>query len=483
MQFNSYIFIMLFLPILCIGYYSFILKNKGKAANIFLLISSLVFCAFAGKESLIILVLSIIYNYVFYKGITYFKRRENNIKKQIILFCGIAINLLILFYFKYYNFFVDIVNLLFGTSLSIRELIHPLGISFVVFQQIAFLMDSCYRDKEECNVENYALFISFFPHISSGPIILYDDLIPSLRKKRDINWDDIASGIYLFVMGLGKKVLIADVFAKAVDWGYGNISILNSTSAIFITIAYTVQIYFDFSGYSDMAIGISRILQLDLPQNFNSPYKSKTILEFWDKWHMSLTRFLTRYFYIPLGGSRKGTIRMCINTMVVFLCSGLWHGASVTFIIWGAMHGGFMLFTKCFQKVFNKLPSIINQGITLLFINFTWILFRSGSLGTFKQIMTAIIKADWGRLDDNVCAPFKPIVMDITGLGSIDNSVWASIAMIGVWIIILKGRNLQERIEDTQRVYSLFSCLGVAIVAIWSIMSFSGVSSFIYSMF
>lgn len=147
MQFNSYIFIMLFLPILCIGYYSFILKNKGKAANIFLLISSLVFCAFAGKESLIILVLSIIYNYVFYKGITYFKRRENNIKKQIILFCGIAINLLILFYFKYYNFFVDIVNLLFGTSLSIRELIHPLGISFIVFQQIAFLMDSCYRDK------------------------------------------------------------------------------------------------------------------------------------------------------------------------------------------------------------------------------------------------------------------------------------------------------------------------------------------------
>lgn len=160
----------------------------------------------------------------------------------------------------------------------------------------------------------------------------------------------------MFVMGLGKKVLIADMFGSAADWGYANIVSLNTTSVVFISFAYTIQIYFDFSGYSDMAVGISRMLQLDLPINFNSPYKANTILEFWDRWHITLTRFYTKYLYIPLGGNRRGNMRTYINILIVFLCSGLWHGASWTFILWGGLHGCFMVFTRRFKKVFDKIP-------------------------------------------------------------------------------------------------------------------------------
>ena len=483
MQFNSYIFILFFLPILCVGYYWFITKSKIQLANFFLLILSLIFCAYSGKESLIILLLSIICNYIFYKGIIYFKGKEDNKKKQILLVCGVLTNLLILFYFKYYNFFVSTVNFVFDTRLDIREILQPIGISFIVFQQIAFLMDACYKEIEKCSFGNYALFISFFPHISSGPIIIYDDLIPRLKEKRYVNWDKISIGIYMFILGLGKKVLIADTFAKAVDWGYANVEILNSTSAIFVSVAYTVQIYYDFSGYSDMAIGLSKMLQLDLPMNFNSPYKAKTILEFWDRWHMTLTRFFTKYLYIPLGGSRKGIMRTYINTMIVFLCSGLWHGASLTFVLWGALHGCFMVFTKHFAKFFSRIPDVINQCITLTFINFTWILFRAGSFSSFKQMISAILKAEWGMIDNNLCEPFKPMIANIMSLENVPTWVWAFTALIGIWGIILGSKNVQEKAEDMKFIYSVKSCITISVVAVWCVLSFSGVSSFIYALF
>lgn len=268
---------------------------------------------------------------------------------KIFLAAGISINLAALFYFKYYNFFIGNVNVLFKADLEIRNIVLPLGISFVTFQQIAFLADAYRKETPDYALWQYALFVLFFPHIISGPIILHNDFMPLLngdRKKAD--WEQFASGIYTFAMGLGKKVLIADMFAEAVDWGYGNIAALNSTSAVFVSIAYSIQIYFDFSGYSDMAVGISRMLRLDLPINFNSPYKAATILEFWDRWHITLTRFFSKYLYIPLGGNRKGNLRTCLNTMAVFLCSGLWHGANWTFVLWGILHGIFYDFNKAF---------------------------------------------------------------------------------------------------------------------------------------
>lgn len=368
-----------------------------------------------------------------------------------------------------------------GQSFQIINIIQPMGISFIIFQQIAFLVDSYKDETGDCSFIEYMLFILYFPHVSSGPIILHNDLLPDLREKKNIDWDKIASGIYIFVMGLGKKVLIADMLARSVNWGYGNVADLNSTSALFISIIYSLQIYFDFSGYSDMAIGISRILQLDLPINFNSPYKAVTILDFWSRWHITLTRFFTKYLYIPLGGNRKGTTRTCINTMIVFLFSGIWHGASWTFVLWGALHGFFMIITKCFHGVFDRIPDFINRCITLLFVNFAWILFRSGSFTTFKGMMQAFMKLDWGILNVNITDCFKPLIFINFNYFNIAGWIWTVGTIIILCCFIFKAKNVGEKSRNLN--YSVFSCMKISLVAIMCLLSFSGVSSFIYSMF
>lgn len=397
---------------------------------------------------------------------------------KYLLGVGIVCNLLILMYFKYYNFFVDSSNMLFGSRLAVKEIMVPLGISFITFQQIAFLVDASRQDISSCSFLEYALFVSYFPHVSSGPIILHGDFLPLLHAERKMDWDKFSAGIYMFFMGLGKKVLIADVFGSAVDWGYANIDALNSTSAVFISLAYSMQIYFDFSGYSDMAIGISRMLQLDLPANFNSPYKSVTILEFWKRWHMTLTGFLTKYLYIPLGGNRKGKVRTHVNTLIVFLCSGLWHGASWTFVIWGGLHGCFMIFTKQFQKVFDRLPICLNQLITLVFLNFTWILFRAQSFTVFRQMAGVMIRNDWGKLSDEIGECFRPIILESLRVPS---WLYAVIFLAAVAYVVLKCENVQERAEHMK--YSFVSCMWTLLVAVMSILSLSGVSTFVYSLF
>ena len=481
MIFNSYIFVFLFLPVVVSGYYICVNLKKHNLANIVLLIGSIFFYAYAGWKGLIILSVSIILNYIFYRLMRlYYQPEKINIRK-IILCIGIACNLIMLMYFKYYNFFIENLNLVFGTSLGMREVILPVGISFVTFQQIAFLVDAYRMEADTYNIFDYSLFISYFPHISSGPIILHKDLLPLLETEKKMDWDKFATGIYMFVMGLGKKVLIADMFADAVNWGYSNISLLNSTSALFVSIAYTIQIYFDFSGYSDMAIGISRMLQLDLPINFNSPYKADTILEFWDRWHITLTRFFTKYLYIPLGGNRKGNVRTCLNTMIVFFFSGLWHGASWTFILWGGLHGCFVIFTKQFKTVFDKIPRYINRLITLMFVNFTWILFRAGSFDTFKQMMNAITNNKWGKLNEDICAFFRPVVLSSLEQSNVPYWLCAVTILLVAGCIIFKCKNVQERAEHME--YSLGSCVWLLLVTILSILSFSGVNTFIYSYF
>ena len=267
---------------------------KGEQISFcFLLTASVVFYVSAGWETSIVLLISILLNYGVFYGLKVCSRhrllREGGGK--YLLGIGIICNLVLLIYFKYYNFLVDSSNLLFDSKLAVREILAPLGISFITFQQIAFLVDASRQEISSCSFPDYILFISYFPHVSSGPIIRHSDFLPLLQADRKMDWDKFSAGIYMFVMGLGKKVLIADVFGSAVDWGYANIDALNSTSAVFVSLAYTMQIYFDFSGYSDMAIGISRMLQLDLPFNFNSPYQADTIVEFWKRWHMTLTGF------------------------------------------------------------------------------------------------------------------------------------------------------------------------------------------------
>ncbi|WMC92307.1 MBOAT family O-acyltransferase [Kineothrix sp. MB12-C1] len=482
MIFNSYIFVLLFFPIVIIGYYFFIYLKKYQMVTFYLIVTSLFFYGYKNPLSLVLLFLSILVNYLFYKSIKTCYSKNLIRLTPIFLVIGIVSNIGMLLYFKYYNFFIDNVNMMFETRLSFRSILLPLGISFITFQQIAFLVDTYHKEVPDYNLLDYTLFISYFPRVISGPIILHNDFFSQLSEnKRKMNWDFFASGLYLFVMGLGKKVIIADMFAKSVNWGYSNIGELNTPSALFISIAYSIQIYFDFSGYSDMAIGISRMLQIDLPVNFNSPYKANTILDFWDRWHITLTRFLTKYLYIPIGGNRKGSLRTYLNIFIVFLCSGLWHGASWTFIIWGILHGCFMIFTKRFTSFINKVPKIINKLATLLFVNFTWILFRSESFNIFKQMIRAILQNQWGRLNETMCGYFQPVLFENLINIEVPYWIWAILAFVAVFIIIFRCKNVMEK--ATMLKYSTVSILWTIVVALISILSFSGISTFVYSRF
>lgn len=449
--------------------------GKYCVAQYFLFIMSLCFYSYANIYYLPIILASICLNYMIYMLM------KRNKFCKVLLIVAISINLGILFYFKYYNFFIDSANIILKTNLSIRNILLPLGVSFITFQQISFIID-VYRDKaKECTFQEYALFIAFFPHIISGPIITYDDFIPLLRDEnhRKLDWDRLARGIYMFVLGLGKKVLIADVFMKAVDYGYSSLTTLNTTDAIFISFAYTMQIYFDFSGYSDMAVGISKMLNLELPMNFDSPYKAKTIIEFWDRWHMTLTRFFTKYLYIPLGGNRKGKTRTWINTLIVFICSGLWHGASWTFVLWGFLHGVFLVLTKRFKNYIERIPSVINWAFTMFFVNATWILFRAGSFGTFKEMCKVLAANNWGNLNAEISSAFDNFIWG--WIPSVPRQYGVCFYIILSVIMVLKCANVREKAEKLNFTYR--SGIFAVVILLLSVLSFSTVNTYIYANF
>ena len=339
MLFNSYEFVLIFLPLCVVGYYAIINRYKNnKQGLVLLLLFSLVYIGYTNILYLLIFIPNMVICY-------WICRYMNNgsmsqVKRKSLLISGIVIEVLILCIFKYYDFFIGSINSRFSLDMPTVNLILPLGISFYTFQQIAYMVD-CYRDNNICHTPlEYALFVTYFPQFIQGPIVLQSEFIPQIRRTELIkpDYEMISKGLYRFTLGLGKKVLLADTLGLIVDSGYANMDDVNAVTAVVIIVAYTLQIYFDFSGYSDMAIGVSQMLGITLPENFDSPYRATSIDEFWDRWHMTLTRFLTRYVYIPLGGSRKGHIRTYVNILIVFLISGLWHGAEWSFVIWGLMH-------------------------------------------------------------------------------------------------------------------------------------------------
>lgn len=452
--------------------------------SIFLLLMSLWFYAYFNIKYLPIILTSITANFIFYK---IFKSNCSKWVKKIILIIAVVLNIGVLFYFKYYDFFFQNINAVFQTSVAMKNLLLPLGISFFTFQQLSFVIDSYKGEVPEYDLVNYALFVTYFPQLIAGPIVTHDELVPQLlcEEKRKLDFQNLSSGLYIFAMGMAKKVLIADVFGNAVNWGYGNISELNSTEAIVLMLSYTIQIYFDFSGYCDMATGIAKMMNLDLPQNFNSPYKALTITEFWKRWHMTLTRFFTKYIYIPLGGSRKGHSRMLLNTMIVFLVSGLWHGSSWSFILWGALHGLFCVLTKHFKDFFSKIHPALNWIITFLFINITWVFFRADTISDALSVIKKAFSMDFGTLGYYILNPFK--LDGIEQFFSLYFNKEISLLffegyflafLLISFVIILGCKNAKEKMEEFKP--TVFKILFVTVTLIWSILSMSGMSSFLY---
>ena len=386
MIFASYEFVYLFLPIVLIGYF---LLNKLKNPmwqHLLLVAASFYFYGYFNPSYLIIIFSSIIINYVL--GLLLSKKQN-----KLLLFLGIIFNIGLLIYFKYTDFFISNFNVIAGTNFRLLKILLPLGISFFTFQQFSFLISVYQKEEKVSSFLEYSLFVTFFPQLVAGPIVLYSEMMPQFleKQRRYFNLQNFVSGIYIFALGLSKKIIIADTLSLIVDNGYGLTENINFISAWLITLSYTFQIYFDFSGYCDMAIGIGKMFNIDLPLNFNSPYKSKNITEFWKRWHMTLGRALATYVYIPLGGNRKGKSRTYINLMLTFLASGFWHGASWSFIIWGVMHGIFSVADRVFKNVQTKIPDWIRIGSTFLLVNFLWVFFRAENLEKVIKIFKGII--------------------------------------------------------------------------------------------
>lgn len=385
MLFNSYIFIFVFLPVTILLYYGFNRLNLHNWAKAVLTLASLLFYAYFNLSYLPIIISSILVNY----SIAYFiinNKNESSTKKKILLGLGLLFNIGMLGYFKYTDFFIENINSLFQTSFLLKNILLPLGISFFTFQQIAFILDSYKKEKSSLpKFLDYCNFVTFFPQLIAGPIVLPEEMMPqfSEKEKKKPNSKNILDGLFIFSLGLVKKVIIADSISVFANAGHTmHIEHFTMAEAWLISISYTIQLYFDFSGYCDMAIGIARMFNINLPINFNAPYRSKSFGEFWNRWHITLNRFFTQYLYIPLGGSRKGLKRTLVNILIIFFISGIWHGAGWTFIIWGILHGIGVCINRIWtnRKFGFKIPGFLSMFITFFFINILWVLFRADNL-------------------------------------------------------------------------------------------------------
>lgn len=328
MLFNSFEFIFVFLPIIFILYFGLAKLRLIKLATAVLTIASIVFYGYWNFIYVPLIVASFTFN--FFIGQRLCEQVKNSQKKhKSLLAFGIISNIALLCYYKYTDFFIENFNGIFGADVPLMHIVLPLGISFFTFTQIAFLVD-CWRGfVREKSFINYALFVTYFPHLLAGPIIHHAEMMPqfaNLRRKK-IHYKNISIGLFLFSMGLFKKVCVADFFAHFANYGFDSASNLSLLDAWVSSLSYTFELYFDFSGYTDMAIGISYMFNIVLPLNFNSPYKATNIGDFWHRWHMTLSRFLRDYIYIPLGGNRVGEARLYVNLFLVFLIGGIWHGA------------------------------------------------------------------------------------------------------------------------------------------------------------
>ena len=380
MLFNSYEFIFVFLPITFFVYFYLNHKRFTEASKVFLVCSSLFFYSWWSIAYLPMILVSMIFNYVIGRSLNKtFNNHEKVSVRRLILIFGVILNLSLLGYFKYADFFLENINIALSVNAEPLNLLLPLAISFFTFQQIAYLVDTYRQETKEYSFLNYALFVTFFPQLIAGPIVHHKEMMPQFAKIRNKikNYKNIAMGLFIFSIGLFKKVVIADTFAVWANNGFDVATTLSLFEAWATSLSYTFQLYFDFSGYTDMAIGLALLFNIRLPINFNSPYKATNIQDFWRRWHITLSRFLRDYVYIPLGGNRKSGFKTYSNLMATFLIGGLWHGAGWTFVFWGFLHGLALMIQRLWEKLGFKLWTWLAWLITFNFVNIAWIFFRA----------------------------------------------------------------------------------------------------------
>jgi alginate O-acetyltransferase complex protein AlgI len=450
MLFNSYEFLFVYLPIVFLGYF-FLAPKNTKVAALWLAVASLFFYGWWNPAFVALLLGSIGFNFL--AGILIAPKAGTSNGKSILTVAVIA-NLSLLAVYKYANFFVDTVRT-FGASTQPLDIILPLGISFFTFTQIAFLVD-VYRDKaQEFNLIHYVLFVTWFPHLVAGPVLHHKQMMPqfSLPATYRPNLESIAVGLTIFSIGLFKKVVLADQFATYANPVFDMAQ--NGATIAFLeawtgALTYTLQLYFDFSGYSDMAIGLSRIFNIKLPLNFNSPYKAPNIIEFWRRWHMTLSAFLRDYLYLPLGGNRKGPTRRYINLMTTMILGGLWHGAGWNFVLWGFLHGIYLVINHGWQALTGKRDAITTTHqhkkryvlLTFIVVVIAWVPFRSTDFASTAAMLKGMAGLNGLSLSTYLEALLPTISNSFvtfngfapnTNLSSKSITLWVPIGLLIVW--------------------------------------------------
>lgn len=490
MLFNSYAFIFLYLPIVLVGY--FLLAKKDHARGVlWLTLSSVFFYAYWNYVYVFLLLGSVIFNFLIGSFIYDFCEK-NNKKSLLLLQIAVAVNLLFLGYYKYSNFFIDALTGFIGIKIQSLDFFLPLGISFFTFTQIAYLVDVYRGIAREHNFIKYLLFVTYFPHLIAGPVLHHRQMMPQFSNAilRYVNWENISNGLIIFCIGLSKKLIFADALAPYVDAIFNasaNGVNLTSYEAWAGALGYTFQLYFDFSGYSDMAIGISLMFNIQLPINFNQPYKATSIIEFWRRWHMSLSQFLRDYLYIPLGGNKNGLLARYFNLFVTMVLGGLWHGAGLTFILWGAIHGVLLIinhfwreFIKLNQaeQMMTSIRKFLGWLLTFTSVVVGWVIFRAESVDSALSIMASMFAIENRPID------FKEVISGsfilVTQASGRDFFRLLLLSFLAIWIYPYIEK---IRVKSIPSKFMYFAAILTGLIYLQIINKFGQYSPFLYFQF
>jgi alginate O-acetyltransferase complex protein AlgI len=476
MVFSSYIFIFVFLPLVLLGFYLlprlFTSPPKLRTAqNLFLIAASLIFYGYYSVKYLFLILLSIFVNYFLAIGI----QKSARSRSKLCFVLGVLFNIFLIGYFKYYDFFIENINFLFKSSFNFKNLLLPLGISFFTFQQLSFLVSVYKREEKVESFISYCIFVLFFPQLVAGPIVLYSEMIPQFNdpERCSFDSDNMVRGIYMFCIGLFKKAVIADTLALFVDNAYAMTS-LGLAASWGAMLSYVLQLYFDFSGYSDMAIGLGRMFNIDIPYNFLSPYKSASFGELWRRWHITLGRALSTYIYKPLGGSRKGSVRTFINTFLTFFVSGLWHGAAWTYVVWGTLQGLIIALERPLKKFLDKIPHGVRVFGTFLMFSLLVTIFRAENFGQAAMVYRGLV--DFANVN---LAQIADLVLDSSfDFPTVVDIVYLFSLLAVLLFVVFRCKNSREMLES-------FSCNGKTLsftvfLFCFSVLHLSRESVFIY---
>lgn len=505
MLFNSYQFIFLYCPIVLLGFFMIGRINHSYAAT-WLALSSLFFYGYWNPAYLALLLASVVGNYIAGLWIARNLSQHKKIQSKQLLSFALVVNLSLLLYYKYSKFFVININSLTGADWAVGNIILPLGISFFTFTQIAFLVDTYQGKVKEHNFIHYLLFVTYFPHLIAGPVLHHRQMMPQfdLPITYRISMENISTGVMFFTIGLVKKVLLADSFADyatpifdATHNGMNPTLIVAWVGAL----AYTLQLYFDFSGYSDMAIGISKMFGINLPINFNSPYKACNIIEFWRRWHITLSTFLRDYLYIPLGGNRKGSVMRYLNLFITMLLGGLWHGAGWTFLIWGGLHGLYLCINHLGQHFYGvvrcrgKYRRFLSILTTFIAVVFAWVFFRAQNIPSALSLIKGMLGMNgvslplsWVFLEKYTIA--LPVNIHFNGLiygGNVPVSQLNTLLLFMTSFFVIFGLPNSQvfvgNLESLSRRSRLIIAVASGFLLAISILSFNRISEFLYFQF